>query len=53
MEQTLSRLWGGYLFCCAILMFVLMLIVDALGWLLTFGKKDGQKLIDILNKEDG
>ena len=52
MEQTLSRVWGIYLFCCAILMFVLMLVLDAFGWLLTFGQKDGHKLLNILHKEE-
>lgn len=51
MEQTMSRIWGGYLFCCAILMFVLMLGLDALSWVITFGKKDGKKLLDILHEE--
>lgn len=43
-------IWRTHLLCCAVLMMVLMLVIDVLGWLLTFGKKDGHKLIEMLQE---
>lgn len=52
MEATLRGVWRTHLFCCAYLMMFLMLLIDGIGWLLTFGRKDGHKLIDMLNTEE-
>ena len=50
MEDTLRGVWRVHLICCAYLLMFLMGLVDLSGWLLTFGQKDGHKLIDMLNK---
>ena len=49
--EAVRGVWRTHLFCCGILMMFLMLVIDALGWLLTFGQKDGHKLIEMLNEE--
>ena len=49
-SETLRGLWETHLFACSWLVFLLMMLADGVGYLITFGQRSGGELVDSLGQ---
>ncbi len=52
LNETMKGLWETHLFACSWLVFLLMMLADGVGYVITFGQRSGGELVAGLGRDD-